>query len=174
VAGVLNRAGLGTLLLDLLTQQEEYDRGNIFDIELLARRLVDATRWLTSQRRAAGLPVGYFGASTGAAAALWAATEPRVSVFAVVSRGGRADLASPRLGAVTAPTLLIVGGEDTLVLDLNRGVQARLGCENELRVIPGAAHLFEEPGTLHAAAIAARNWFTGHLAPSPQVAPARR
>jgi putative phosphoribosyl transferase len=168
VATVLNEAGLGTLLFDLLTTEEEHDRGNVFDIDLLARRLVDATRWLRSQPEAGALPIGYFGASTGAAAALWAATEPGADIAAVVSRGGRPDLAWPRLPAVTAPTLLIVGGEDVVVLDLNRQARARLRCENRLTVVPGATHLFEEPGTLQAAAQVARDWFTSHLAPRPQ------
>jgi putative phosphoribosyl transferase len=168
VAAVLNQAGLGTLLFDLLTPYEEHDRANVFDIDLLARRLVDVTHWLRLQPDAADLPVGYFGASTGAAAALWAAAEPDAEIAAVVSRGGRPDLAGPRLAAVTAPTLLIVGGDDTVVLDLNRQAQARLHCENHLTVIPGATHLFEEPGTLKAAAVAACDWFTSHLAPTTQ------
>jgi putative phosphoribosyl transferase len=120
VAAVLNQAGLGTLLFDLLTTDEEHDRANVFDIELLADRLADATRWPRTHPDVAELSVGYFGASTGAAAALWAATEPGVDIAAVVSRGGRPDLAAPRLPMVTAPTLLIVGGRDDVVLDLNR------------------------------------------------------
>ncbi len=168
VAGVLNEAGFGTLLFDLLTVEEELDRANVFDIGLLARRLVDVTSWVRSQPEAAGAPVGYFGASTGAGAALWAAAEPDADVAAVVSRGGRPDLAGPRLAQVTAPTLLIVGGRDNVVLDLNRQAQALLRCESRLVVVPGATHLFEEPGTLQAAAEAARDWFTGHLAPSRQ------
>jgi putative phosphoribosyl transferase len=162
VASVLNQAGLGTLLFDLLTPQEERDRGNVFDIGLLARRLAKVTEWLRAQPQAAG--VGYFGASTGAAAALWTAAEPGADIAAVVSRGGRPDLARPRLAAVTAPTLLIVGGHDEVVLDLNRTAQAELRCENDLAVVPGATHLFEEPGTLAAAAALARDWFTSHLA----------
>jgi putative phosphoribosyl transferase len=165
VAAVLTQARLGTLLFDLLTPEEELDRANVFDIGLLAGRLADVTRWLATQPSAAGLPVGYFGASTGAAAALWAAAEPGAGVAAVVSRGGRPDLASPRLGSVRAPTLLIVGGRDDVVLDLNRRAQAELRCENHLAVIPGATHLFEEPGTLPAAAELARDWFTSHLPP---------
>ena len=167
VAAVLNQAGLGTLLFDLLTPAEEVDRANVFDIALLARRLAGVTGWLRAQPGAAGLPVGYFGASTGAAAALWAAAEPGTGIAAVVSRGGRPDLAGPRLGSVTAPTLLIVGGRDDVVLGLNRQAQAGLRCENQLAVVPGATHLFEEPGTLAAAAELARDWFAGHLAPSP-------
>ncbi|HEX6658974.1 MAG TPA: dienelactone hydrolase family protein, partial [Ilumatobacter sp.] len=168
VAGVLNRAGLATLLFDLLTTAEEHDRGNVFDINLLARRLVDATRWLATRPDVCALPVGYFGASTGAAAALWAAAEPDNEIAAVVSRGGRPDLAGPRLAAVTAPTLLIVGGRDDVVLDLNRRAHARLRCESRLAVVPGATHLFEEPGTLQAAAELARDWLSAHFAPRPQ------
>jgi putative phosphoribosyl transferase len=167
VAAVLNEAGLGTLLFDLLTVAEEHDRANVFDIELLARRLLDATDWLRARPDAVGLGVGYFGASTGAAAALWAASDPAAAVVAVVSRGGRPDLAGPRLHTVQAPTLLIVGGQDNAVLDLNREAQVELRCENRLVVIPGATHLFEEPGTLRAAAEAARDWFTDHLSPTP-------
>jgi putative phosphoribosyl transferase len=166
VAGVLNESGLATLLFDLLTVAEENDRANVFDIPLLARRLVDVTDWLADQPGVGNLPVGYFGASTGAGAALWAAAERGADIAAVVSRGGRPDLAGPRLGNVTAATLLIVGGDDDVVLDLNRQAQARLRCENHLVVVPGATHLFEEPGTLEVAAEAARDWFTGHLASS--------
>jgi putative phosphoribosyl transferase len=167
VAGVLNQAGLGTLLFDLLTSAEEHDRANVFDIDLLARRLVDVTRWVRTRSDVGALPVGYFGASTGAAAALWAAAEPGADISAVVSRGGRPDLAGPRLAAVRAPTLLIVGGADHVVLDLNRQAQARLRCESRLAVVPGATHLFEEPGTLRSAAELARDWLTGHLAVRP-------
>ncbi len=166
VAAGLNRAGLGTLLFDLLTEEEETDRANVFDTDLLARRLGDATGWLREQPEAQGLAVGYFGASTGAAAALWAAAEPDARIAALVSRGGRPDLAGPRLLAVTAPTLLIVGGDDRLVLGLNRDAQARLRCENELAVVPGATHLFEEPGTLEQVTDRARDWFTDHMAPA--------
>jgi putative phosphoribosyl transferase len=150
-------------LFDLLTVEEEADRANVFDISLLARRLVDVTNWLRAVTDLAHLPVGYFGASTGAGAALWAAAEPDADIAAVVSRGGRPDLAGPRLAEVAAPTLLIVGGDDHVVLDLNRQAQAQLRCESRLVVIPGATHLFEEPGTLQAAAEAARDWFTGHM-----------
>jgi putative phosphoribosyl transferase len=170
VADVLNQAGLATLLFDLLTPAEEHDRANVFDIELLADRLVGVTTWLHDQPEVAGLRVGYFGASTGAAAALWAAADPGAGIAAVVSRGGRPDLAGPRLHAVTAPTLLVVGGADHVVLGLNREAQAQLRCENRLTVVPGATHLFEEPGTLQAAAEAARDWFTDHLAPTPHLA----
>ncbi|TQJ36948.1 MULTISPECIES: phosphoribosyltransferase family protein [Streptomyces] len=170
VALGLNRAGLGTLLFDLLTEEEEADRANVFDTGLLARRLADATAWLRGRPEIQGLAVGYFGASTGAAAALWAATEPGARIAAVVSRGGRADLAGPRLPAVNAPTLLIVGGHDELVLDLNREAQARLRCENRLAVVPGATHLFEEPGALEKVTDLARDWFTDHMAPVPHAA----
>jgi putative phosphoribosyl transferase len=168
VATVLNAAGLGTLLFDLLTPSEEHDRANVFDVALLARRLADARRWLREQPDVGVLPVAYFGASTGAAAALWASTDHDADIAAVVSRGGRPDLAAPRLGAVTAPCLFIVGGDDTTVLELNRQARAQLRCESELAVVPGATHLFEEPGTLEVAAKLARNWFTGHLAKQPQ------
>ena len=167
VAGVLNDAGLGTLLFDLLTPEEELDRANVFDIGLLAGRLVQVTGWLRAQPGAAQAAVGYFGASTGAAAALRAAAEPGAGIAAVVSRGGRPDLARPRLAAVTSPTLLIVGGRDEVVLDLNRRAQAELRCENDLAVVPGATHLFEEPGTLDAAAGLARDWFLGHFPHGP-------
>lgn len=168
VAGVLNGAGFGTLLFDLLTPTEEVDRANVFDIDLLGRRLVDVTAWLRSRPGAGGTPVGYFGASTGAAAALWAAAEPGADIAAVVSRGGRPDLAGARLSVVRAPTLLIVGGRDTAVLDLNRQAQAHLVCESSLAVVPGATHLFEEPGALQMAAGMARDWFMSHLvAPRP-------
>ncbi len=163
VAGVLNDAGFATLLFDLLTEDEEADRANVFDIALLAQRLGAVTDWLRALPEVAGLPVGYFGASTGAAAALWAAAEAGRDVAAVVSRGGRPDLAGERLGDVRAPTLLIVGGHDDLVLELNREARRHLHCESRLVVIPGATHLFEEPGTLRAAAEAARDWFADHL-----------
>ncbi len=163
VAGILTRAGLGTLLFDLLTPAEAADRSNVFDIALLAGRLTAATQWL---RDRLGWPgsIGYFGASTGAAAALSAAAEPGAQVAAVVSRGGRPDLAGTRLQAVRSPTLLIVGGADEAVLALNRQAQADLRGENELAVVPGATHLFEEPGALAAVAELARDWFVRHLA----------
>ncbi|MFF3455420.1 alpha/beta family hydrolase [Streptomyces sp. NPDC002730] len=159
VATALNRAGLGTLLFDLLTPAEEADRANVFDIETLAQRLADATHWLRSRE---SLPIGYFGASTGAAAALRAAASADSDIGAVVSRGGRPDLAGPHLADVRAPTLLIVGGHDTLVLDLNRHAQAELRCENRLEIVPGATHLFEEPGALDQVADLARSWFVRH------------
>ncbi len=136
----------------------------MFDIDLLARRLTDATRWLRERPEARDLPVGYFGASTGAAAALWAAADLGPEVAAVVSRGGRPDLAGARLADVAAPTLLVVGGHDEVVLDLNRRAQAQMRCETRLAVVPGATHLFEEPGTLQQAAALARDWFVEHLA----------
>lgn len=163
VAEQLNRAGLGTLLFDLLAADEAADRRAVFDIELLAERLVDATRWLRGQPGAARLPLGLFGASTGAAAALRAAAEPGADVAAVVSRGGRPDLAEPHLSAVTAPTLLIVGSRDHSVIELNRRAQAQLRCENRLVLVPGATHLFEEPDALTVVARLARDWFTDHL-----------
>ncbi|MEU2437917.1 phosphoribosyltransferase family protein [Streptomyces rubradiris] len=166
VAAGLHRAGLGTLLFDLLTDAEEADRDNVFDIGLLAGRLLDATAWLREEPDAEGLAVGYFGASTGAAAALWAAADPAARPAAVVSRGGRPDLAGVRLPEVTAPTLLIVGGADPMVLDLNRDAQARLRCENRLAVVPRATHLFEEPGTLEQVTELACAWFTDHMAPA--------
>ena len=163
VADVLHCAGLATLLFDLLTPDEEADRSNVFDIALLAARLTDATRWLRCRPHTRQGRLGYFGASTGAAAALWAAGEPGPEVAAVVSRGGRPDLAGPRLAAVAAPTLLVVGGRDEEVLRLNRLAQAQLRCENRLAVVPGATHLFDEPGALEEAAGLARHWFVTHL-----------
>jgi putative phosphoribosyl transferase len=162
VAGVLQSAGLGTLLFDLLTPDEAYDRRNVFHIPLLAHRLSQATTWLASTP-AGELPVGYFGASTGAAAALWAAAEPESPVRAIVSRGGRPDLALERLPQVRAATLLIVGSRDPEVLALNQLAQSRLRSENRLEIVPGATHLFEEPGTLDIAASLARDWFLIHL-----------
>jgi len=166
VAGVLNRAGLGTLLLDLLTPKEELNRANVFDVELLASRLTAATLWLGDRPDAASCRVGYFGASTGAGAALWAAAEAGAQVAAVVSRGGRPDLAGPRLAQVRAPTLLIVGSADEAVLKLNQSAQAQLRCPSQLSVVEGATHLFEEPGTLAKAAILASDWFAHYLLPA--------
>ncbi|GEB55913.1 alpha/beta family hydrolase [Streptomyces gardneri] len=159
VADVLNRAGLGTLLFDLLTEAEATDRARVFDTPLLAGRLASATDWLAGRPEGGELPLGYFGASTGAAAALWAAADPASGVAAVVSRGGRPDLAGEHLAGVRAPTLLVVGGRDALVLDLNRRAQALLRCENRLTVVPGATHLFEEPGALEEVAELATDWF---------------
>jgi len=165
VAGTLHQARLGTLLFDLLTPDEEGEAGrrSVFDIGLLAGRLAAATGWLREQPGMAQLGVGYFGASTGAAAALRAAAQPGSAVAAIVSRGGRPDLAGPQLGAVRAATLLIVGGLDDQVLALNVAAQARLHAENQLAVVPGAGHLFAEPGTLDQVAGLARDWFASHL-----------
>ncbi|NUP17025.1 MAG: phosphoribosyltransferase [Streptomyces sp.] len=161
VATALNRAGLATLLLDLLTDDEAHDRHNVFDILLLARRLHAASVWLRGET---GLPVAYFGASTGAAAALEAAALSGSDVRSVVSRGGRPDLATPAaLTRLRAPTLLIVGSRDTQVLSLNRLAADRMHCEHRIAVVPGATHLFEEPGTLTTVAELARDWFTTHL-----------
>jgi pimeloyl-ACP methyl ester carboxylesterase len=165
VADTLGDAGLATLLFDLLTREEEFDRANVFDIELLATRLEAATAWVQRSLEDR-LRVGYFGASTGAAAALWAAADLGPQISAVVSRGGRPDLAGPRLGRVTAPTLLIVGEEDREVLGLNREAQGALRCPNELAIVPGATHLFEEPGTLEEVARVATEWFAKHLVDS--------
>jgi putative phosphoribosyl transferase len=167
LAHVLNQAGLGTLLCDLLTPEEEMSPSSVFDIGLLAGRLIAVTGWLRTRPDVTGLPVGYLGASTGGAAALWAAAEPGADVGAVVSWGGRPDLASARLASVTAPTLLIVGGNDDAAPSRNRRAQAELRCESNLAVVPGATLLFQEPGTLTAAAVLARDWFASHLAPSP-------
>ena len=164
VAAALNRAGVGTLLVDLLTGDEELSHAYVFNIPLLAARLAGITGWLRGEPATAVIPLGYFGASTGAAAALWAAgASPPLPVTAIVSRGGRPDLAGPRLARVQAPTLLIVGGADRLVLNLNRQAQARLTCENHLEVIPGATHLFEEPGALERVADLAQGWFARHF-----------
>ena len=167
VAQVLHGAGLATLLFDLLTPEEEANRANVFDIDLLAQRLTDVTVWLRTASDAAGLPVGYFGASTGAGAALRAAAEPRADIVAVVSRGGRPDLAGPALPQVSAPTLLIVGGADETVLELNRQAAEQMTVECRIAVVPGATHLFEEPGTLEQVAVLARDWFIDHLTPIP-------
>jgi predicted phosphoribosyltransferase/dienelactone hydrolase len=161
VARTLNAGGLGTLLFDLLTPDEAEDREKVFDIDLLAERLAAATAWLSRETK--GLQIGYFGASTGAAAALEAAAKLGDGIAAVVSRGGRPDLAMRSLGAVTAPTLLIVGEDDEPVLTWNREAQKKLRCENHLVVVPGATHLFEEPGALEAVARAATAWFKRHL-----------
>jgi putative phosphoribosyl transferase len=164
VAAVLQHAGLATLLLDLLTPSEALDRSSVFDVPLLAARHGEASRWMTALPDLDGVALGYFGASTGAAAALRAAAKPGSPVAAVVSRGGRPDLAGTLLPAVTAPTLLIVGGRDQAVLELNRKAQAALRCPNELVVVPGATHLFEEPGAIDIVAGLARDWFLSRLA----------
>jgi len=164
VAGVLRQAGVGTLLMDLLTPAEDRDYDRRFDIALLTQRLLDAARWVVSQETLHELPLGFFGASTGAAAAIEAAAMLGPDAKAVVSRGGRPDLASREaLGSVTAPTLLLVGGLDDVVIDLNRQAYARLHCEKELVIVPGATHLFEEPGTLEEVARQAAAWFAKHL-----------
>ncbi len=160
VACRLHDAGIGTLLFDLLTPREAADRGNVFDIVLLTRRLIGATAWLRERHPA---PLGYFGASTGAAAALRAAADPSSQVGAVVSRGGRVDLAADRLAEVRAPTLMIVGGADREVLRLNHAAAAMMRCEHEVVVVPGATHLFEEPGALDTVATLASSWFAEHL-----------
>ncbi len=162
VARVLREGGIGTLLFDLLIEQEAEDREYVFDIEFLARRLIAATDWIRQLDSAKGLSIGYFGASTGAAAALVAAADNE-AIGAVVSRGGRPDLAGAALPKVKAPTLLIVGGDDTGVIELNQEAYDRLTCKKELKIVPGATHLFEEPGTLEEVARLARDWFKQHL-----------
>jgi putative phosphoribosyl transferase len=164
VAAALRRAGLATLLLDLLMPEEEQNRANVFDIPLLSSRLVLATEWAAERPDTAALQVGYFGASTGAGAALVAAAKAPGSTHAVVSRGGRPDLAGEKLPLVRAPTLLIVGGLDKPVIELNHQAQDRLKCKTELVIVPGASHLFEEPGTLDVVVQHATRWFLAHLA----------
>jgi len=163
VAEVLNEAGFGTLLVDLLDPAESRDRAKVFDIELLAARLCAAVTFVRDDPRLAGLPIGLFGASTGAAAALRAAAAPEVKVSAIVSRGGRPDLAGDDLATVDVPTLLIVGGRDPQVLELNTSARARMRGRTELTVVPGASHLFEEPGALETVAKLATKWFAEHL-----------
>lgn len=163
VAEVLNDVGIATLLMDLLTESEALDRANVFDIELLAERLIGATDWLSAQPDTATLPIGFFGASTGAGAALRAAADPRSDIDAVVSRGGRPDLAGTWLHQVRSATLLIVGERDRAVLELNRRAAEAIPAECRIAVIPRAGHLFEEPGTLERAAVLARDWFTDHF-----------
>lgn len=160
VAAALNRAGLGTLLFDLLGADEEGDRANVFAIGLLGGRLGAAARWLRGTEVGATLPIGFFGASTGAAAALWAASDPDGDIAAVVSRGGRPDLAGERLPLVQAPTLLVVGGADRQVLELNRAAESAMRCETRIEIVPGAGHLFEEPGALDRVSDLAVAWFT--------------
>ena len=168
VAGVINRAGLGTLLMDLLTEDEErvdeMTRELRFDIELLGRRVGEVVGWAGGRDELAELPVGLFGSSTGAAAALVAAAAWPGRVHAVVSRGGRPDLAGAALPRVECPTLLIVGGLDDVVIGLNEQAQQRLRCATELVIVPGATHLFEEPGTLEEVARLAAEWLARHLA----------
>ena len=165
VASALQEKGLGTLLFDLLRPEEAADRANVFDIELLAERLVLVTGWLREQAGLSEFPIGYFGSSTGAAAALRAAAVEDNEIAAVVSRGGRPDLTGPNLSMVRAPTLCIVGGEDQVVLGLNRAAMAEMTCEKDLLIVPGATHLFEEPGALDVVVGAAAKWFTDHMTP---------
>lgn len=164
VAKVLQQRGIGTLLFDLLTHAEDLNYDTRFDIDLLTQRLLAATAWLLDNPETKALKIGYFGASTGAAAALQAAAKMNRIVSAVVSRGGRPDLAGrPALSQVAAPTLLIVGGNDYGVIELNERAFALMKCEKELILVPGATHLFEEPGTLEQAASHAADWFLRHL-----------
>jgi dienelactone hydrolase len=167
VARTLNNAGLATLLFDLLTPEEEATdlrtREHRFNISLLAERLVHATKWAKQQEQTRDLDIGYFGSSTGGGAALVAAAEIPDSVGAVVSRGGRPDLAGGALGKVKAPTLLIIGGNDDVVIELNEMARDRMQCEVKLEIVPGATHLFEEPGALEKVARLASDWFSIHL-----------
>src|SRR5438874_11021726 len=167
VASTLNHAGLATLLFDLLTPEEEevdlYSREHLFNISLLAERLVYATKWAKQRPQMRDLRVGYFGSSTGGAAALVAAAELANEVEAIVSRGGRPDLAGDALPKVKAPTLLIVGGEDDVVIELNETARARMRCEVKMEIVPGATHLFEEPGALEKVAKLASDWFVNHI-----------
>ena len=172
VANILNVSGLATLLFDLLTSEEarvdSYTMQYRFDIPRLAGRLVDVVRWVAASEPTRDMPCGLFGASTGAAAAIMAAAELGDTVGAVVSRGGRPDLAGPALPAIQCPTLLIVGDRDFAVIELNRSALAEMGCGCELALVPGATHLFEEPGTLESAAELAADWFGQHLAADRQ------
>jgi putative phosphoribosyl transferase len=168
VAQALRDDGLATLLFDLLTVEEARERRNVFDIELLARRLLMATAWVRQDAETRNLHVGYFGASTGAAAALAAEAAHEGPIAAIVSRGGRPDLVGPVLPTVSAPTLLIVGGDDVEVLAFNRAALAKLRCEKQLVIVPGATHLFEEPGTLEAVVEHARGWFLKHFTEAQQ------
>ncbi|MDP2688906.1 MAG: dienelactone hydrolase family protein [Deltaproteobacteria bacterium] len=163
VAHVLQKAGLGTLLMDLLTRDEDIDYETRFDIELLSRRLRAATAWLRDEHETKDLRIGYFGASTGVAAALKASVPEGDKVGAIVSRGGRPDLAMDALAGVKAPTLLIVGGRDDVVIELNRKAYSMIKAEKEFVIIPGATHLFEEPGTLEEVASHAVRWFKKYL-----------
>jgi putative phosphoribosyl transferase len=164
VAAALHQSRIGTLLMDLLTQQEDEDYQTRFDIGLLTKRLLSAVDWLHQSDRTAALPLGLFGASTGAAAALQVAAKRPGEIAAVVSRGGRPDLAGePALGKVRAPTLLIVGGLDVAVIDLNRAAYAVMSCEKQMEIVPEAGHLFEEPGKLSVVASLASRWFLTHL-----------
>ncbi|WP_457603277.1 dienelactone hydrolase family protein [Nitratifractor sp.] len=163
VASVLHEAGIATLLFDLLMESEASDRRNVFDIDLLASRLLLATKWVDLQPMLKSLAMGYFGASTGSAAALKASVFSPVTIRAIVSRGGRPDMAADILDRVTAPTLIIVGGNDYGVIELNEAAYRALHCEKAFEIVPGATHLFEEPGTLEKVAELARDWFVDHL-----------
>jgi dienelactone hydrolase len=164
VAHELRNAGLGTLLIDLLTRSEDQDYERRFDIPLLTQRVLRVTDWLRTQAQTRKLTLGYFGASTGAAAALQAAAVPENNVHAVVSRGGRPDLAGAQaLTQVRCPVLLMIGGNDDVVIELNQQAHSQLGCPKELVIVPGATHLFEEPGTLEQVAALAAAWFVRHL-----------
>lgn len=163
VASALNAHALATLQFDLLTEEEAIDRSNVFDIPLLGERVMETIAWAKTSPETAALPIGLFGASTGAAAALVAAAGAPEAVNAVVSRGGRPDLAGAYLSKVQAPTLLIVGGNDLIVIDLNDQAFARLGCKKTMKIVPGATHLFEEPGTLDEVVRLAADWFVTHL-----------
>ena len=165
VARILQNAGIATLLADLLEESEAQDRRKVFDIDLLTERLLANAYWLRQQPGTRGLSMGYFGASTGAAAALQAAAQEPQEIAAVVSRGGRPDLAMEYLARVTAPTLLIVGGEDIPVIPLNEAAYAQLKCLKKLVIVPGATHLFEEPGALDKVAQLAKDWFINYLNP---------
>ncbi len=167
VANFLNDAGFATLLFDLLSEHESLNRNNVFDINLLASRLIAATRWVTTQPQTRELPISYFGASTGAAAALVGSINAPVPISAIVSRGGRPDLADGALPSVSAPTLLIVGGADNQVLSWNQSAQRLLKCENRLMVVPGAGHLFEEPGAMEQVQDLALAWFLMHPPTKP-------
>ena len=167
VAHQLQQGGIATLLIDLLTVDEAEERRNVFDIDLLADRVLLAKAWLEQDGRTKGLGIGYFGASTGAGAALQAAARDPSSIRAVVSRGGRPDLAEPYLPSVTGPTLLIVGGNDETVIEMNRAAYRLLACPKRLVIVPGATHLFEEPGTLEEVAEHALIWFQQHFHPVP-------
>ncbi len=164
VASALRQSGLATLLFDLLSEREAAERANVFDVDRLAERLLAATAWAQTSAATRAMPLAYFGASTGAAAALIAAARLGDEIGAVASRGGRPDLAGEALPRVTAPTLLIVGGEDSDVLALNRAALRALRCKAAIEIVPGATHLFEEPGALEAVVDLARRWFLDHLA----------
>ncbi len=170
VARLLNKAGIATLLFDLLTPEESTERGNVFDIDLLSGRLIMATGWIRKNNETSSLPIGYFGSSTGAAAALKASISNRTEVGAIVSRGGRPDLAWEILDKVDAPTMLVVGSSDYGVVELNESSYNKLKCRKRMELVPEATHLFEEPGTLEKVADLAMNWFMENLAVRKTVA----